>query len=266
MMRGRRHALLIAGVFALGAALNLAVGPAPRQTQAQQVVDAPWELPAPRRPDIEVLDAEWARHAPWGSAPKPPEVAPPPPPPPPAPVGIVRGQKGRQEAIFLVAGEGTVRVAPGESLPGGGRLLRVAGMRVSWVDADGVEKEREMFIDPPPTLPTGRAASMPPLSNMVPGTPAAESVPAGRASRRGRREAASPRPDVQPPPQPPAGQAVVPASGSEGRGVDGAAGGNVTTVSARSLRNGGAAERRPAPPAADSATPAPRPRGREGNR
>lgn len=246
----RRVVALAAGAFAIGGLGNLLLGHSPEASVPQLQPEAGWAVPAPDVPDLVVLDKGWEARAPWGARPKPPEVAPPPPPPPAAPVGIVRGPKGRQEVIFLAADVGTVRVAPGESLPGGGRLLRVSGMRVTWLDRDGKEQQREMFIDPPPVLPIaaggaamGAAMAMPaasaptllqrPGSNRPGG--AQQGAPARSQSPRGTRSGAQPgsgsRADAAMTTPPPAAASDTAAAAAAAPGT-----GTVTTVSAQSLR------------------------------
>lgn len=244
----RRVVALAAGAFAIGGLGNLLLGHSPAASVPQLQPEAEWAVPGPDVPDLAVLDKGWEARAPWGARPRPPEVAPPPPPPPAAPVGIVRGQKGRQEVIFLAAEAGTVRVAPGESLPGGGRLLRVSGMRVTWIDRDGKEQQREMFIDPPPVLPVaaggaamGPAMAMPaasapaslqrPGSNRPGGAP--QGTPARSQSSRGTRSGAQPGSGSGAESATTAAPAAT-ASDTAAAAAPGA--GTVTTVSAQSLR------------------------------
>ena len=40
------------------------------------------------------------------------------------------------------------RLRLGDRLPEGGRLLRIQGLRVHWIDRDNKKQQREMFIDP----------------------------------------------------------------------------------------------------------------------
>ena len=244
----RRTLVFAVAAFALGGLVNLLLGPSPGAATPQPQAEAEWRLRGAEVPDMAALDAGWETRAPWGAAPKPVEAAAAPPPPPPAPVGIVRGRQGRQEVIFLAADVGTVRVAPGESLPDGGRLLRVSGMRVTWVDGDAQEQQRAQVSDPPRVLPgvapsagigsamrgpasqdAAAARALPPaLANMLGGAGPVPrpggTVASPRGSRGGSSSAsapeAAPSAAQSPPASPPA------SSGS----------GTVTTVSAKSLR------------------------------
>lgn len=102
-----------------------------------------WELDegAPLA-DLDATDAIWAEKTPWGAPPQPPG---PPPPPPPSPIGVIKDGNRNYRAVFNVEGAGQLALRPGERLPGGGRVLSVAGLKVVWVDGDGQRHERVIF-------------------------------------------------------------------------------------------------------------------------
>ena len=135
--------LLVVAAFAVGAGAYLALGASPEKVVPRPPVDPEWKPLEARVPDLALADARWSELAPWGAVPKPAE-APPPPPPPPMAVGIVKTPRG-PEAIFMIHDAGEIRVAPGGRLPDGGRLLRIAGFRITWIDGKGLKQEREMF-------------------------------------------------------------------------------------------------------------------------
>ena len=130
--------------FGVGAGAYFAFGASPVKVVPRPPVDPEWKPVQASVQDLALADARWNELSPWGAVPKPAEAPPPPPPPPPMAVGIVKTSRG-PEAIFMVHDAGEIRVAPGGSLPGGGRLLRIAGFRITWVDAKGMKQEREMF-------------------------------------------------------------------------------------------------------------------------
>ncbi len=137
-------ALALAAAALLGGGANLLLLPAPSTAAAKPLADAPWELSPAKAWDRDAIDAAWADKAPWGAAPKPQEPAAPPPPPPPELVGVIKDGK-TYRAVFSVPGAGQLALLPGSALPGGGRVLSVAGLRVVWVDADGARHQREIF-------------------------------------------------------------------------------------------------------------------------
>lgn len=204
--------LLVAAAFGAGAGAYLALGASPEKVVPRPPVDPEWKPVEARVPDLALADARWSEHSPWGAVPKPVEAPPPPPPPPPMAVGIVKTPRG-PEAIFTVHDAGEIRVAPGGRLPGGGRLLRIAGFRITWIDAKGMKQEREMFTVFKPTSapgesPVSGAATVPApsLSSSAPpfsSSPASSSSrPSGRSSGRPPGRSTQPsqttRPDQQP--------------------------------------------------------------------
>lgn len=250
MMIRRRELSFLAAAFAVGSLANLLFGPSPDAIAQLPPDKNEWAVPGADLPDLAALDAGWEARAPWGARPRAPEAAPVPPPPPPAPVGIARGRKGQQEVIFLVADQGAVRVAPGESLPDGGRLLRVSGMRVTWIDGEGQEQQREMFLDPPRALPVSMGASTG-MGSAVPMPLSAGTAQQGRSppsfagllrggtgGATGQGVTRSPRGNASASSRPASsGPAATPAATPGQQQAAPAAGaGNVTTVSAQSLR------------------------------
>ena len=140
----------------LGAALALAVGvvanfafvDVPGQTAPSPAQAEIWALPQSTRPAPAVVEPAWEKNPPW-PLPAPAQevaasVAEVPETPAPVPVGVARGRSGAR-AVFSVAGAGTVQLRPGQPLPGGGRVLRVSGLSVEWLDAKGQRQQREMF-------------------------------------------------------------------------------------------------------------------------
>lgn len=146
MSKGRRLALLFAAVALVGALANLLLGPSPAAVEPVLAPESPWTGVSMRVPDLVAVDARWQARAPWGQAPRPvePEAE---PVRPPLPVGVV-GSGGAWQAIFLVHDAGELRVAAGDDLPDGGRVLTVDGRQVSWIDGSGQEHSRTLFVDP----------------------------------------------------------------------------------------------------------------------
>lgn len=166
---------LLIGPWALGAVCALILGVlfnfllidvpgAP----AWRVSTDTWQLPHSARPAIKTIDAEWEKNVPWPAPPPPPEAAAlataAPEGPAPVPVGVAKS-RGTPRAIFTVPGEGNVLLRTGEPLPGGGRVLRISGLSVEWMDAKGQRQQREMFNTyqvqeetalPPPPAKRGR--------------------------------------------------------------------------------------------------------------
>jgi len=143
-----RNLLAIAVAFSGGMAAFHAFGPAPAAIALAKPAPVKWGIARGAGPDLDGADGIWDERAPWGAPPKPVEPPPPPPPPAPVPVGIVKVARG-YEAIFMVPGSGVeFRLRPGDRLPEGGRLLRIQGLRVLWIDRDNKKQQREMFIDP----------------------------------------------------------------------------------------------------------------------
>lgn len=141
--------------LALGALLALAIGAGanfvfvdvPGQPAAPSAGADDWTLPQSPRPALATVEAAWEKNSPWplpppqeaaASAAEAPEV------PAPVPVGVARSRSGAR-AVFSVAGSGTVLLRAGERLPGGGRVLRISGLSVEWLDAKGERQQREMF-------------------------------------------------------------------------------------------------------------------------
>lgn len=150
--------VLVVAAFAIGAGAYLALGASPEKVVPRPPVDPEWKPLEARVHDLALADARWSELAPWGAVPKPPEAPPPPPPPPPMAVGIVKTPRG-QEAIFMIHDAGEIRVAPGGRLPDGGRLLRIAGFRITWIDAKGMKQEREMFTAFKPASTPGESGT-----------------------------------------------------------------------------------------------------------
>lgn len=142
-----RYASIVGAALLLGVAANLLFGPSPAAVTPVVAEEMPWQPVGMRVPDLAVADVGWEARAPWGAAPKPVEPPPAPPPPPPMPVGVI-GSGASKQAIFLIPGGGELGVGVGGALPDGGRVLEIAGTKVTWVDGAGKKQERRMFLDP----------------------------------------------------------------------------------------------------------------------
>lgn len=136
--------LLLAALLGAGANRLLVAVPAP--VENKPLAEAPWMLSAVPHWDGGAVDAAWAEAAPWGAAPKPAAEAAAAVAAPPQPelVGVIK-HGAAYRAVFSIAGAGQLALAPGTTLPGGGRVLSVQGLRVVWVDADGIRHQREIF-------------------------------------------------------------------------------------------------------------------------
>ncbi|TDK29981.1 hypothetical protein [Luteimonas terrae] len=151
-----RDSGVILGFGLLGALACLLVGNSPASVKPREDPGLVWDTIRMRLPDLAVVDAAWETRAPWGAAPRPVEPPPPPPPPPPTPVGIA-GRGRNLQAIFMIHGEGGVRVPVGGKLPDGGQVLRIHGMQVDWVDGEGERHQRRLFVDPQQPQAAGAA-------------------------------------------------------------------------------------------------------------
>lgn len=141
--------LLLTGVL-VGVTANVGLQPAQPPVPVQEIDDtADWTAGtlavAELAPGLDV-EAVWQSLAPWGSPPPPPSTTAEAEPEPPAPrlIGVVRSGRAYR-AVFMIEGAGQLILAPGARLPGGGRVLSVAGLRVSWIDAKGQRHNRQVF-------------------------------------------------------------------------------------------------------------------------
>ena len=141
--------LVLGAVLALaaGAAGNMLFVDIPAAAPVAYVASEDWQVPPSPRPPLKSVESAWAKVTPWPLPPPPPEVAAAAPEdagPAPMPVGVARGRAGAR-AIFTVPGTGNLLLRAGAPLPGGGRVLRVSGLSVDWIDAKGQRQQREMF-------------------------------------------------------------------------------------------------------------------------
>ena len=199
-----KNLAVIVAAFGVGVAGYALFGASPDKLVPPSPGDVEWKPVQARVPDLAAADERWSELAPWGAMPKPVEAPRPPPPPPPVAVGIAKGARG-PEAIFMISGAGELRIPPGGRLPDGGRLLRISGMRVTWVDGKGQKQEREMFMAFRPTSAPSDSSSSPgrtasPASNAPLAPQQMPSPPSGaRASPHPGRP--PPPPGVRPPGQ-----------------------------------------------------------------
>ena len=195
--------VIVVAAFAIGVGAYFAFGASPAKVVPRPLVDPEWKPAEARVQDLALADARWSEHSPWGAVPKPAEMPPPPAPPPPMAVGIVKTPRG-QEAIFMIHDAGEIRVAPGGSLPGGGRLLRISGFRITWIDDKGMKQEREMFAVFKPTSAPGES----PVNGAAIVPAPSLSRPPGRSSSRSADRSAGR--STQPSQTPMPGQIPVP--------------------------------------------------------
>lgn len=147
MKAGNRLLAIVGSALVVGGVGNFMAGPAPAAVAAVAPVDAGWTAPGGDAPDLAAAARVWEERGPWGMAPKPVEtVVAEAVVPDPLPVGVVGAGKDRR-AVFLVAGEGPRTFAPGEELPGGGRVTGVGERNVAWTDAKGEARKRQLFLD-----------------------------------------------------------------------------------------------------------------------
>lgn len=147
MKAGNRLLAIVGSALVVGGVGNFMAGPAPAAVAAVAPVDAGWTAPGGNAPDLAAAARVWEERGPWGMAPKPVEtVVAEAVVPDPVPVGVVGAGKDRR-AVFLVAGEGPRTFAPGEELPGGGRVTGVGERNVAWTDAKGEARKRQLFLD-----------------------------------------------------------------------------------------------------------------------
>jgi hypothetical protein len=139
----------LAAGLACGALAWIAFGQGPRPDANGRGGDEAWALPADAALELAPADAVWNRRFPWGAPPPPPDAAPAAPEPMAIPVGTARAD-GRLMAVFVVPDGSTVRLKPGDALPGGGRLDAVTQFHVTWTDARGTKHEQELLADPLP--------------------------------------------------------------------------------------------------------------------
>ncbi len=179
-----RALAIVAAAFGVGVIAYLAFGASPATVVPAPPAEVDWHPLDARVPDLSVADASWEKYTPWGAPPKP-TVEAEPPPVPPIPVGVTRGEKG-PEAIFMIAGAGELRLPPGGQLPDGGRVVQVSGLRVSWVDGNGQQHEREMFQPAP--AGSISAASTPRSAGTTPADSSTSSADKREPRRRRRPE------------------------------------------------------------------------------
>ncbi|MFN3703334.1 hypothetical protein [Thermomonas sp.] len=148
MSRSTILRLALGALFAMaaGAVANRVLVDIPPTAPIAHAASQDWRIPPSPRPPLKSVDAAWEKVAPW-----------PLPPPPEAvvgevedagpvamPVGIARSRSGAR-AVFAVQGMGNMLLRAGAPLPGGGKVLRVSGLSVEWIDAKGRRQRREMF-------------------------------------------------------------------------------------------------------------------------
>lgn len=177
-----KNLAVILVAFGVGVAGYVLFGASPDKLVPPSPGDVEWKPVQAWIPDLVSADERWSQLAPWGAMPKLAEALAPPPPPPPVAVGIAKGARG-PEAIFMISGAGELRIPPGGRLPDGGRLLRISGMRVTWMDGKGQKQEREMFMAFRPTsAPNASAAAgnvASPTQNMSAPPPHMPALPPG---------------------------------------------------------------------------------------
>ncbi len=142
LARFARPAVAGAVAIGLGIGANVLFVSVPGALPAEPRTAAAWTLDDGVTPvDLDATDAIWAEKTPWGAPPQPPG---PPPPPMPTPIGVIKDGRNYR-AVFNVEGAGQLALLPGQALPGGGRVLSVAGLKVAWVDRDGQRHQRVIF-------------------------------------------------------------------------------------------------------------------------
>jgi hypothetical protein len=151
-----RDLLLLALAFAAGAWAWRTVGDVQLPRHGAAARDEPWTTPPGVGHDLKASDRLWAKYGPWGLPPPPPPAPPPPPPPPaPVPVGII-ARPGGLNALFVLPGGAEFQVPRGGKIPGGGRLVAISRVHITWIDRDGKKREQELLGDPmSPIAPGG---------------------------------------------------------------------------------------------------------------
>lgn len=149
MSRPTNLRLVLGAVFAVaaGAVANSLLVDIPAPAPVAYAASEDWRVPPSPRPPLESVDAAWEKATPWPLPPPPPEsaaAAQDDAGPVPVPVGVARSRSGAR-AVFTVPGTGNLLLRAGAPLPGGGKVLRVSGLSVEWIDAKGQRQQREMF-------------------------------------------------------------------------------------------------------------------------
>lgn len=150
-----RIAIALLAPLAAGAVGFMLLGNGPGQAPADFGREVDWVLPSPDARELQGADEVWSTQVPWGArqvsagSPEVPDAA-----PPPMLVGVVAANGGFR-AVFLLPQGGEARFAPGESLPGGGRVDEVTRFVVRWTDARGTQHEQELLADPLPPATGG---------------------------------------------------------------------------------------------------------------
>ena len=139
----RASLIAVCGLI-LGGFGNGLLSTIPLDTQDDDQAQATaWELPVQNLEQVRTVQAIWAERLPWG-APPPPEPVVEAEPPAPVLIGVVR--QGRSyRAVFMIEGAGQLILPAGAALPGGGRVVSVAGLNVTWVDAKRNRHQRQVF-------------------------------------------------------------------------------------------------------------------------
>lgn len=160
-----RRLLPLPAAFLAGMLASLLLGPGPRSIVAGDGGQAPWALPADQARDLAAADEVWAQRHPWGRSSMSVEEAEAQAVAAAVPVGVVETRGGLQ-ALFSLDGALPVAVDDGATTPDGGTVTSIAKTVITWQDAEGEPRRRELFqearADAPPADDPAAAAPQPP--------------------------------------------------------------------------------------------------------
>jgi hypothetical protein len=149
LKRGWQLAAWLGAGLACGALAWFAVGAGPQADAGNGAGAESWALPPAASLELADADAVWKKRAPWGAPPAAAEAPGAAPVPMAIPVGTTRAD-GRLLGVFVAPDGSTVRLKPGDAIPGGGHLDALTQFHVSWTDARGTKHEQELLADPLP--------------------------------------------------------------------------------------------------------------------
>lgn len=147
-----RKAWPVIGALLVGTLGYALLGNSPRSSAARVTPKGAWALPVQSAPDLAAAQALWSTRPPWGAAAagQTAQAA----VPSAIPVGVVMDRGGLQ-AVFALPGAIPFHVREGDPLPGGGQVTAISRTQVTWTDAAGNTRQRELLVGPVPSTTSG---------------------------------------------------------------------------------------------------------------
>lgn len=155
-----RAGLRFAAPFLVGVLGYLLLGAGPRSGPARDTVPVDWALPVAAAPDLAAAGELWRTRSPWGAVAVGADAASDQDDNATLPVGVFAERDGLV-ALFAIPDAPLLRVRQGDRLPRGGQVTSISPTGVSWTNAKGQTRQRQLFIDPDPRA-TAPSDSPPP--------------------------------------------------------------------------------------------------------